>query len=83
MKVSLRVALAAGAFLALCRGAHAAPPRLPSIAGERRLNSIPAAILRGSPILPNAFVQSDEAGRLRSLELDDLTPFRLRLTIPF
>ena len=41
-----------------------------------------AAFLRAGPIAPDGTLIRDSE-RLRTLELDDLTPLRLRFTIPF
>ncbi len=40
-------------------------------------------LLRGPTRRPGADLVTDEAGRLRALELDDLAPLRLRFSIPF
>ena len=50
-------------------------PRLP-------LRPNTAAFLRAGPIEPNGTLIRD-GERLRTLELDDLTPLRLRISIPF
>lgn len=41
-----------------------------------------ASLLAATPIAPNGLLIHD-AGRLRTLELDELAPLRLRLSIPF
>ncbi|MGX9980245.1 hypothetical protein ACN9MF_11245 [Methylobacterium fujisawaense] len=41
-----------------------------------------ASPLAAAPIAPNGLLIHD-AGRLRTLELDELAPLRLRLSIPF
>lgn len=41
-----------------------------------------ASLLSAAPIAPSGLLIRD-AGRLRTLELDELAPLRLRLSIPF
>lgn len=41
-----------------------------------------ASLLAAAPIAPNGLLIHD-AGRLRTLELDELAPLRLRLSFPF
>lgn len=45
--------------------------------------SVLASLARGPTIRPGAQIIADGSGRLRTLELDDLAPLRLRLSIPF
>lgn len=42
-----------------------------------------AALVRGPTIRPGAQIIVDASGRMRTLELDELAPLRLRLSIPF
>ncbi|SFT11927.1 hypothetical protein [Methylobacterium sp. yr668] len=55
--------------------AATARPHLPARPGA-------ASLLAAAPIAPNGLLIHD-AGRLRTLELDELAPLRLRLSIPF
>ena len=77
-----RTLVAAGALATLTLAARAAPARAPKRA-EVSVSAAFAGALRGPAIWPGALVTPDEAGRLRTLELDDLAPLRLRLTVPF
>ncbi|MGU3475622.1 hypothetical protein [Methylobacterium sp. D48H] len=66
---------------ALVAGAPAAAvarPRIPHL--PARLSA--ASPLAAAPIAPNGLLIHD-AGRLRTLELDELAPLRLRLSTPF
>ena len=58
------------------RGLDLRDPASRPVAGFR-------ALARGPTIRPGAQIIADDAGRLRTLELDDLAPLRLRLSIPF
>lgn len=69
------------AVAALCLATGASPcaargrPHLP-------LRPSAASFLAAAPIAPKGLLIHD-AGRLRTLELDELAPLRLRLSIPF
>lgn len=56
------------------------------VAARRRIPHLPrpsaANLLDAAPIAPNSLLIHD-AERLRTLELDELAPLRLRLSIPF
>ena len=60
----------------------------PALASPRaRIPHLPprpstASLLSAAPIAPSGLLIHD-AGRLRTLELDELAPLRLRLSIPF
>lgn len=41
------------------------------------------ALLRGPEIRPGTLIVVEPDGRMRTLELDELAPLRLRLSIPF
>jgi hypothetical protein len=74
-----RILAAFAAVLVSCAPAAAsARPR------ARHLPARPcaASLLAAAPIAPNGLLIHD-AGRLRTLELDELAPLRLRLSIPF
>ncbi|MGU3386934.1 hypothetical protein ACLBYG_20655 [Methylobacterium sp. D53M] len=58
--------------------AAAARSRIPHLPGRPSA----ASLLAAAPIAPNGLLIHD-AGRLRTLELDELAPLRLRLSIPF
>lgn len=77
MRAGILVAIAAvlmsGAPAAA--SAHSRIPHLPA-----RPNA--ANLLAAAPIAPNGLLIHD-AGRLRTLELDELAPLRLRHSIPF
>lgn len=80
--MSARALIAAGLLLAGLRTAAARPAadlRPPAL----RAGSGLKALVRGPAIWPGALVLTDEAGRQRTLELDDLAPLRLRVSIPF
>ncbi|MCJ2021045.1 hypothetical protein MKK84_27095 [Methylobacterium sp. E-065] len=65
------VGLATGAAPCAARGRPHLPPRPSS-----------ASLLAAAPIAPNGTLIR-EGERLRTLELDELAPLRLRLSIPF
>ncbi|WP_375455641.1 hypothetical protein [uncultured Methylobacterium sp.] len=73
----MRRLLVAGA-VAFPPGAHAAgrAPAVPHPPAPL------AGLLRGRAVPPTGLLILD-AGRLRTLELDDRTPLRLRVTLPF
>ena len=68
--------LAALAALVVAAAPAAAAPRRPLPRPS------PASLLAAQPIAPNGTLIRD-AERLRTLELDELAPRRLRLSIPF
>lgn len=72
------VALAATVIVAAPAAAAAARPRIPHLPARPS----PASLLAAVPIAPNGLLIHD-ASRLRTLELDELAPLRLRLSIPF
>ena len=77
MRFAFLVAL--GAALAVGAPAAAAPrPRLPHLPSRPSA----ASLLAAQPITPNGTLIHD-GERLRTLELDELAPLRLRLSIPF
>ncbi|MCJ2102475.1 hypothetical protein [Methylobacterium sp. E-046] len=70
---------------AIAAALHLATDATPSVARPRpRLPPGPnmSAFLRAGPIAPDGTLIRD-GERLRTLELDDLTPLRLRFTILF
>ena len=70
---------------AFAAGLHLAIDATPCAARSRpRLQPRPnmSAFLRAGPIAPDGTLIRD-GERLRTLELDDLTPLRVRFTIPF
>lgn len=76
----MRVLILAALMTALVNGASAAAahPRSPHLPPRPSATSLLAA----APIAPNGLLIR-ENGRLRTLELDELAPLRLRLSIPF
>lgn len=77
----MRARILAALVALLVSGAPAfasAHPRLPHLPPRPSAVSLLAA----APIAPNGLLIHD-AGRLRTLELDELAPLRLRLSIPF
>ena len=79
---SARTCLALGLALAGLGAASARPApdfRDPAARAASGLKGL----VQGPVIRPGALVIADEAGRLRTLELDDLAPLRLRITVPF
>lgn len=77
MRFVILTALAA--ILAIGGPASASPrPRLPHLPSRPST----ASLLAAAPIAPNGTLIRD-AERLRTLELDELAPLRLRLSIPF
>ncbi len=65
----------------------AGTPALASAGPRSRIPHLPprpsaASLLAAGSIAPNGLLIHD-AGRLRTLELDELAPLRLRLSIPF
>jgi hypothetical protein len=74
-----RIPAAVAAVLTLAAPAAAtARPRIPHLPGRPST----ASLLAAAQIAPNGLLIHD-AGRLRTLELDELAPLRLRLSIPF
>lgn len=74
-----RILAAIAAVLALGTPTLASPrPRIPHLPARPSA----ASLLSAAPIAPNGLLIHD-AGRLRTLELDELAPLRLRLSIPF
>lgn len=74
-----RIPVAVAALLTLAApAAAAARPRVPHPPPRPST----ASLLAAAPIAPNGLLIHD-AGRLRTLELDELAPLRLRLSIPF
>lgn len=74
----LRNSQRVGCLLALCLASTpgaARPLRLPT-------KPNPTTLLAGPPILPNGTLIRD-GERLRTLELDELAPLRLRWTVRF
>lgn len=72
--------LAALAAILVCGApaVAAARPRIPHLPARPST----ASLLAAAPIAPNGLLIHD-ASRLRTLELDELAPLRLRLSIPF
>lgn len=68
----------AAALIFAAPAAAVARPRIPHLPSRPSTKSLLAA----APIAPNGLLIHD-AGRLRTLELDELAPLRLRLSIPF
>ncbi|MET3485345.1 hypothetical protein [Methylobacterium sp. 1973] len=73
-----RILAALAAVLVTGAPAAAARPRIPHLPPRPSA----ASLLAAAPIAPNGLLIHD-AGRLRTLELDELAPLRLRLSIPF
>ena len=87
MRAILPAALAALARLVMeavpAWGEAADLPPLPAPARIIASNSGLGAAVRGQSVWPGHLVIVEPDGRMRTLELDDLTPLRVRITIPF
>jgi len=80
--VRVRVWLAVGVLAGAVGAAQARPALDLRDPGTRAAPGL-KGLAQGPRIRPGALLVVDEAGRLRTLELDDLAPLRLRLSIPF
>lgn len=70
----------------LARPAHGRPLDAPGLAVPTRILAMGpglGALLRGPEVRPGTLIVTEPDGRMRTLELDDLAPLRLRITIPF